>query len=51
MISQYQPNSSVTLVRNPHFHQWSYAAQPAGYPDVIRFDQIADPLLDQMWVQ
>jgi ABC-type transport system substrate-binding protein/DNA-binding winged helix-turn-helix (wHTH) protein len=26
-----------TLIRNPYFHQWSFAAQPAGYPDVIKF--------------
>jgi peptide/nickel transport system substrate-binding protein len=25
----------VTLVRNPRFHEWSAAAQPAGYPDRI----------------
>jgi len=43
MVSQYQPNSSLTLMRNPNFRQWSYAAQPAGYPNVIRIDQIADP--------
>jgi YVTN family beta-propeller protein len=43
MVSRYQPNSSLTLVRNPAFRQWSYAAQPAGYPNVIRIDQIADP--------
>jgi ABC-type transport system substrate-binding protein len=30
-------------VRNPYFRQWSYAAQPAGYPNVIRFDQVAGP--------
>jgi len=42
MISRYQPNSSLTLIRNPNFHQWSYAAQPAGYPDVIQIEQIAD---------
>jgi YVTN family beta-propeller protein len=42
-IAHYRPNASVTLVRNPYFRQWSYAAQPAGYPDVIRFQQIADP--------
>ena len=29
---------SLTLVRNPYFRQWSYAAHPAGYPDVIRFE-------------
>ena len=43
MISQYRPKSSLTLVRNPYYRQWSYAAQPAGYPDGIRFEQIADP--------
>ena len=43
MISQYRPNVSFTLVRNPYFRQWSYAAQPAGYPNVIRFDQVAGP--------
>jgi peptide/nickel transport system substrate-binding protein len=43
MISRYRPNAALTLVRNPYFRQWSYAAQPAGYPDVIRFEQVADP--------
>ena len=43
MISQYQPKRSMTLVRNPYFRQWSYAAQPAGYPEVIRFEQMTDP--------
>ena len=47
MISQYRPDSSLTLVRNPYFRQWSYAAQPAGYPDVIRFEQMADPQQQQ----
>jgi ABC-type transport system substrate-binding protein len=42
-IAQYRPKASLTLVRNPYFRQWSYAAQPAGYPDVIRFQQITDP--------
>ena len=40
MISQYRPNVSFTLVRNPFFRQWSYAAQPAGYPSVIRYDLV-----------
>jgi ABC-type transport system substrate-binding protein/DNA-binding SARP family transcriptional activator/DNA-binding beta-propeller fold protein YncE len=40
MISQVTPNRSVTLVRNPYFHQWSYAAQPAGYPAVIRYELV-----------
>jgi YVTN family beta-propeller protein len=43
MISQYRPGVSFTLVRNPYFRQWSYAAQPAGYPDVIYFKRMADP--------
>jgi YVTN family beta-propeller protein len=43
MISQYRPNTSFTLVRNPYFRQWSYAAQPVGYPDIIRFDHVANP--------
>lgn len=38
-ISQYRPNASLTLVRNPYFRQWSYAAQPAGYPSVIRLER------------
>ena len=41
-LSRYRPNASLTLVRNPYFRQWSYAAQPAGYPSVIRFEQVAD---------
>ena len=41
MISQYRPNVSFTLVRNPYFRQWSYAAQPAGYPSVIRYKAVA----------
>ena len=40
MISQVRPNKSVTLVRNPYFRQWSYAAQPAGYPSVIRYERV-----------
>ena len=42
-ISQYRANASLTLVRNPYFRQWSYAAQPAGYPSVIRVEQMTDP--------
>ena len=43
MISQVRPNKSLTLVRNPYFRQWSYAAQPAGYPSVIRYEQVDRP--------
>ncbi len=35
MISKYQPNSEMLLVRNPEFHEWSKEAQPDGYPDRI----------------
>jgi ABC-type transport system substrate-binding protein len=47
MISQYGPKSGLTLVRNPYFRQWSYAAQPAGYPNVIRVEHMADPRKEQ----
>jgi YVTN family beta-propeller protein len=44
MISAYRPGHLVTLVRNPHFREWSHAAQPDGYPDRIevRLDMSAD---------
>jgi YVTN family beta-propeller protein len=51
MISQYRPDSSLTLVRNPRFHQWSYAAQPPGYPNVIRFEQMAGPRQQEQAVE
>lgn len=38
MISAYDPNKGMTLVRNPHFKQWSEEAQPDGYPDVVQYD-------------
>ena len=47
MISHYGPKSSLTLVRNPYFRQWSYAAQPAGYPNVIRIERMTDPRKEQ----
>ena len=34
-IVDYVKGKSLTLVRNPYFHQWSFAAQPDGFPDVI----------------
>jgi YVTN family beta-propeller protein len=40
MISRFRPNKSLTMVRNPYFRQWSYAAQPAGYPSVIRYELV-----------
>jgi ABC-type transport system substrate-binding protein/DNA-binding SARP family transcriptional activator/DNA-binding beta-propeller fold protein YncE len=31
-----------TLIPNGYFRQWSFAAQPAGYPDVIKFREYRD---------
>jgi YVTN family beta-propeller protein len=35
MIASFDPRHAVRLVRNPRFHEWSTAAQPAGFPDTI----------------
>jgi len=35
MWKSYNPNTKAVLVRNPYFHVWSAAAQPAGYPNEI----------------
>jgi peptide/nickel transport system substrate-binding protein len=35
MWQSYNPNSEAVLVRNPFFHVWNAAAQPAGYPNSI----------------
>jgi peptide/nickel transport system substrate-binding protein len=37
-ISAYDPNTGMTMTRNPHFKVWSEDAQPDGYPDVIQYD-------------
>jgi peptide/nickel transport system substrate-binding protein len=37
MIASYRKGHSLTLVRNPHFEQWSADAQPPGYPKRITF--------------
>jgi YVTN family beta-propeller protein len=37
MFVTYQPKRVIKLARNPHFHEWSQAAQPDGYPDEIVF--------------
>jgi YVTN family beta-propeller protein len=36
-VDRFVPNRQLTLVRNPHFRQWSFAAQPAGYPDQLQW--------------
>jgi hypothetical protein len=35
MITHYVPGRQLLLTRNPHFREWSAAAQPSGYPDRI----------------
>jgi ABC-type transport system substrate-binding protein len=35
MWKTYNPNTEAVLVRNPYFHVWSAAAQPAGNPNEI----------------
>jgi peptide/nickel transport system substrate-binding protein len=35
MWKSYNPNTQAVLVRNPFFHVWNAAAQPAGYPNEI----------------
>jgi peptide/nickel transport system substrate-binding protein len=34
-FASYNPTKQLLLKRNPHFKQWSAAAQPNGYPDEI----------------
>ncbi len=41
MISSYS-NKGLLLVRNPYFRQWSADAQPAGYPDKLRWSYLKD---------
>jgi len=42
MIAAYVPKKEFELRRNPHFRQWSFAAQPEGYSNVIDFQQLPD---------
>lgn len=35
MVTKVAPSGDLTLSRNPYFAQWSFPAQPSGYPDVI----------------
>ncbi len=37
-LKQYALGKTIELVRNPNFHEWSWAAQPRGYPDEIVVD-------------
>jgi peptide/nickel transport system substrate-binding protein len=36
-VTSFIPGKLVVLARNRYFHQWSAAAQPAGYPDRIEW--------------
>jgi YVTN family beta-propeller protein len=47
-LSAYRPGHLLMLVRNPHFREWSQAAQPDGYPDRIEFrlDMSSDEAVD-----
>lgn len=42
MIAAYAEDKTFTLKRNPYFKRWSFAAQPDGYPDVIRWLKVPD---------
>ena len=42
MISKYEADARLTMVRNPYFRRWSFAARPDGYPDVIRWTKQPD---------
>ena len=35
MVASAEPGHRYVLTRNPHFREWSQAAQPDGYPDRI----------------
>jgi YVTN family beta-propeller protein len=35
MVAHFTPGRTATFVRNPHFREWSAAAQPQGSPDKI----------------
>jgi len=48
MVASSQPRHRLVLTRNPHFREWSQAAQPDGYPDRIelRLDVPLSRLVD-----
>jgi len=44
MVDGYREGTHrLRLVRNPYFQQWSFAARPDGYPDVITWKRVRDP--------
>ncbi len=50
VIASYRPKRLLRLVRNKYFHEWSKAAQPAGYPDeiVLKTGGTADAALGEV---
>lgn len=36
-VASYVPDKLIVFTRNPFFHEWSAAAQPAGFPDRIEY--------------
>jgi len=36
----------LTMVRNPFFHQWSFAARPDGYPDRVEWRRVTSVRLE-----
>jgi peptide/nickel transport system substrate-binding protein len=47
MWKSYNPNSAAMLVRNPYFHVWNAAAQPAGFPNEI-IEKYGLPVSDEV---
>lgn len=38
VIAEYDPGARMRLVRNPHFREWSEAAQPDGFADEVLYE-------------
>jgi peptide/nickel transport system substrate-binding protein len=47
MWKSYNPNTEAVLVRNPYFHVWSSAAEPAGNPNEI-IEKYGLPVSDEV---
>ncbi|HEY2161842.1 MAG TPA: ABC transporter substrate-binding protein, partial [Solirubrobacteraceae bacterium] len=45
-IARFVPNELIEYTRNPYFHEWAPAAQPAGYPDQIVVHMNGTPASD-----
>jgi peptide/nickel transport system substrate-binding protein len=53
VISAYHPkrDPAIELTRNPHFMEWSGAAQPGGYPDQIDISTGMSPTIEESLVK